>query len=291
MRHMLTLDDYAKNEILEIIDLGIDLKKNREKYKNICSNMVLAMLFEKTSTRTRISFESGMTRMGGHAMFIDWKTTQLKKASLKDEARCIGRFADIILARVFKHATVKEIAEFSGKPTINALCDMYHPCQILADLMTIKEHKGRLEGLKLAYLGDGNNVTNSLIIGCTKVGMQVSVGCPKGYEPSATLIEKYKPEITNDPSKAAKDADIVYTDTWVSMGQEDEAEKRKQIFPPFQVNKKLLGNALFMHCLPAYRGLEVTDEVMDGNQSIIFDEAENRLHAQNALILKLLGKA
>lgn len=284
--HIPNLKDLTKEQIEEIIDLGIEVKKNPEKYSEALKNKVLIMLFEKSSTRTRLSFEAGMTRLGGHAIFLDWKTTHLKKAKLKDEARCMERYADIIMARVFKHETILELAENSSKPVINALCDKYHPCQALADYMTIKEKFGKLEGLKLAYLGDGNNVANSLIIAGKKLGVKVAVACPKGYEPSE------KPDIlTTDPKEAAKDADVIYTDTWISMGQEEEAEKRKKVFPAYQVNKEILGKAYFMHCLPAYRGYEVTDEVLDSEKSIVFDEAENRMHAQNALMLKLLDKA
>ena len=283
--NLLNLKLLKKKKIEDIINLGIKLKKAPEKYYDALKNKILVMLFEKTSTRTRISFEAGMAQLGGHAIYLDWNTTQLKKAALKDEAKCIARYADIIMARVYKHESVEEIAKNSSKPVINALCDKYHPCQILADLMTIKEKFGKLQGLKLAYIGDGNNVCNSLIIGCKKVGIKISVATPKGYEP----LEK--PDLlTNDPKQAAKDADVLYTDTWISMGQEAESKKRKKVFPPYQVNKKLLGKALFMHCLPAYRGYEVTDEVLDSKQSIVFDQAENRLHAQKALMLVLLNK-
>jgi len=283
--HLLNLKKLTKKQIEEIIDLGIKIKKNPEQYYNKLKNKVLVMLFEKASTRTRTSFEAGMAQLGGHAIYLDWQTTQLKKAALKDEIRCIERYADIITARVYKHESLVEMAKYSSKPVINALCDKYHPCQIVADLMTIKEKFNKLSGLTLAYIGDGNNVCNSLIIGCKKVKIKINVAAPKGYEPSE------KPDLlTNDPKEAAKDADIIYTDTWISMGQEDETKKRLKIFPPYQVNKKLLGKALFMHCLPAYRGYEVTDNVIDSKQSIVFDQAENRMHAQKALMLRLLSK-
>ncbi len=288
MKNLITLQDISGKQIEKLIDNAIALKKNPERYHRKLDNKVLVMLFEKTSTRTRLSFEAGMTQLGGHAIFLDWKTTQLKKASLKDEAKCIARYADVIMARVYKKETIREIAANSDVPVINALCDKYHPCQILADLMTIKEKFGRLKGLKLAYLGDGNNVCNSLIIGCTKAGMKIAVATPEGYRPLKDIVRKYKPELTADPKKAAKAADVVYTDTWISMGQEEEAARRKKVFPPYQVNKRILGKALFMHCLPAYRGHEVTDDVLDSKQSIVFDQAENRMHAQKALILELL---
>lgn len=282
---LLTLNDWSREEVMSIIDEAILLKEDPEKYYNLLEGKTLAMLFEKKSTRTRISFEVGMAQLGGHALFIDWNTTQLGKADLKDEIKCIDRYVDIIMARVYKHEDVELMAKTADKPVINALSDKYHPCQILADLTTIKEKFGKFDGLKLAYIGDGNNVCNSLIVGCKKVGIKMSVAAPKGYEP----LEK--PDLlTNNVKEAVKDADIIYTDTWISMGQEEEKKKRLKIFPPYQVNKKILGNALFMHCLPAYRGYEVTDEVIDSKQSIVFDQAENRLHAQKAVILKLMGK-
>ena len=285
MKHLIDLKDLTEKEILKIIDLGIKIKKNKKKYSNILKNKTLAMLFEKNSTRTRCSFEAGMNLLGGHAMFLDWKTTQLNKASLKDEIKCIARYVDIVMARVYKQETLEEMAKYSTVPVINALSDKSHPCQILADLMTIKEKFGKLKGLKLAYLGDGNNVCNSLIIGCQKVGINISVASPKGYGPSE------KPDLlTNNPKEAVKDADVIYTDTWVSMGKENEADKRLKIFPAYKVTKQLLGNALFMHCLPAHRGNEMTDEVIDSKQSIVFDQAENRMWAQNALMLVLLNK-
>jgi len=290
--HLLNLKELTKKQIEEIIDLGIEIKKNPEKYYSSLKNKVLVMLFEKTSTRTRLSFEAGMTQLGGHAIYLDWKSTNLKKAALKDETKCIARYADIIMARTYKDETIVEMAENSSKPVINGLSDKWHPCQILADLMTIKEKLGKLQGLKLAYVGDGNNVCNSLIIGCTKVGIKIAVATPKGYGPLNEVIKigGKNLELTNDPYKAVKDADVVYTDTWVSLGQEEETKERLKVLPPYQVNKKILGKALFMHCLPAQRGYEVTDEVIDSKQSIVFDQAENRLHAQKAIMLKLLGK-
>lgn len=280
---LLTLKDWSETDIKNIIDSAIKIKKSPEKYSSILKNKTMAMLFEKPSTRTRISFEVAMTQFGGHALFIDWKTTQLAKAGLADEIKCIDRYVDIIMARVNKHETLEIMAKAAKKPVINALSDLYHPCQVLADLVTIKEKLGKLKGLKLAYFGDGNNVCSTLIVACKKVGMNISVACPKGYEPKET------PDfLTHNPAEAGKDADIIYTDTWVSMGQEGQKEKRLKAFPPFQVKK--LGKAIFMHCLPAYRGYEVTDEVLDSNQSVVFDQAENRLHAQKAVILKLMDK-
>ncbi|MBW2975419.1 ornithine carbamoyltransferase [Candidatus Woesearchaeota archaeon] len=283
--NLLTLKDWKKEDIMELIDNALLIKEEPEKYYEVLKGKTLAMLFEKKSTRTRVSFEVGMAQLGGHALFIDWKTTQLGKADLKDEIKCIASYTDIIMARVYKHKDAEIMAENSKKPFINALSELYHPCQTLADLMTIKEKFGKFDGLKIAYVGDGNNVCNSLIIGCSKLGINISVASPKGYEP------KEKPDLlTKDPKEAVKGADVVYTDTWVSMGQEEEKKKRLKEFQPYQVNKKLLGKALFMHCLPAYRGYEVTDDVFDSKQSIVFDQAENRLHTQKAVMLKLMGK-
>jgi len=282
---LLTLKDFSKEDILHLIDEAMLIKEDPEKYYKVLKGKTLAMLFEKTSTRTRISFEVGMAQLGGHALFIDWKSTQLGKADLGDEIKCISRYVDIIMARVYEHEKVEIMTENSDKPVINGLSDRYHPCQILADLLTIKEKFGKFKGLTVAYVGDGNNVCNSLIIGCKNVGIKINVAAPKGYEP----LEE--PDLlTDDVNLAVKGADVIYTDTWVSMGQEKEKTKRLNVFRPYQVDKKLLGKALFMHCLPAYRGYEVTDEVIDSSQSIVFDQAENRLHAQKALILKLMGK-
>ena len=289
MKHLRSLLDLTKQELIDIIDKSIEIKKNPKKYYASMAHKTLVMLFEKSSTRTRVSFEAGMSQLGGHAIYLDWQTTQLKKASLKDEIQCIARYADIITARVFSQKTIDEMAKYSTKPVINALSDKYHPCQVIADLMTIKEHKGKLSGLKLAYIGDGNNVCNSLIVGCTMAGMKIAVATPKGYEPLKEAIKfaGSNLELINDPKKAAAGADVVYTDTWVSMGQEQEKQKRLKDFKGYQVDKKLLGNALFMHCLPAMRGVEVTDEVMDSKQSVIYDQAENRMHAQKAVMIEL----
>lgn len=286
-KDLLTLNDLNKKELLDIIDNAIKLKKNKEKYYDILKNKNLAMLFQKPSTRTRVSFEAAMTQLGGHAIFLDWRTTQLAKASLEDEIKCISRYVDIIMARVFGHDIIETIAKASSVPVINGLSDSHHPCQIIADLMTIKEKFGKFEGLKLAYIGDGNNVCNSLILGCLKIGMEIIVSTPRNYEPA--IIKKI---LTHNPYEAVKGADIVYTDTWVSMGQEKETKKRLKIFKPYQLNKNLLKNskAKIMHCLPAYRGYEITDEILDSKQSIVFEQAENRLHAQKAVILKLLSK-
>ena len=298
-RDLLTLIDYTPVEIEEIIDFGIEVKKRPERYYDSLKHKTLAMLFAKTSTRTRTSFEAGMTQLGGHAIFLDWRATNLTKGRLEEEIRCIDRYVDIIMARVYKHEEIQAIAQAAEKPVINALCNLFHPCQALADLMTVKEHKGRTAGLKIAYVGDGNNVCNSLMVCGAKLHAKISIGTPKGYEPLERAVKearKYSEvNLYNSAEEAVKDADVVYTDTWVSMGQEEETKKRLKVFPPFQVNSKLMElakpDALVMHCLPAHIGQEITADVIYSKNSVIFDRAENRMHAQKALMLKFLGKA
>jgi len=295
--HLLTLLDWEDGLIKGVIDDAIRVKGDIWAYAGVLENKTLGMLFQKTSTRTRVSFEAGMTQLGGHGIFLDWRATNFTLGSIKDEIRCLDRYCDIIMARVYKHADMQAMGEASRVPVINALCDLYHPCQALADLMTIKEKKGKLEGLKLAFVGDGNNVCNSLIIGCSKVGMNISVATPEGYKPSEKAVafgkEKGKLQLFNKPEDAVKDADVVYTDTWVSMGQEEEKEKKMKAFEGYMVDAKMMAlanDAIFMHCLPAHRGYEVSDEILDSDKSVVFDEAENRMHVQKAVILKLLGK-
>lgn len=295
--HLLTLKEVSPQFIKNIIEEAIIIKENPEKYQDVLKNKTLAMLFQKTSTRTRCSFESAMTQLGGHAQYLDWRTTNFTLGDLRDEIKCLTRYVDIIMARVYCQEDLEAMVGVSRVPIINGLSDMYHPCQILGDLMTVKEKLGRLAGLKLTYIGDGNNVCNSLILGGGKVGMKISIACPQGYQPKKEIVEEGKRysqvEITTDLKKAIKNTNIIYTDTWVSMGEENETRERLKIFRPYQVNKKLMKltpKALFMHCLPAHRGEEVTDEVIDSKQSIVYDQAENRLHIQKAIILKLLNK-
>ncbi len=257
------------------------------------------MLFEKSSTRTRISFEVAMTELGGHSIFLNYKDIQLGRGeSLPDTARVMARYAHAIMARVYKHETLTELSKFSTVPVINGLSDLEHPCQLLADLMTIREYKGKFKGLNFSWVGDGNNVCNSAILACALTGMKMTVACPEGYEPKLEIVEKAKKlggviSITHDPAKAAKNADILYTDVWVSMGDEEEYDQRLHDFKKYQINSKLLEQAkhdvMVLHCLPAHRGEEITAEVVDGSHSAVFDQAENRLHAQKALLLKLLS--
>jgi ornithine carbamoyltransferase len=260
------------------------------------------MIYEKPSTRTRVSFEVGMWQLGGYALYLNASDLQLGRGeTAADTAQVLSRYVNGIMARVFAHQTILDLVKYSKVPVINGLSDFTHPCQGLADLFTIYEKKGRLSGLKLAYVGDANNVAHSLLYGCSKVGMDITLGCPKGYNPNPGVVSEAreegdrsgcKVEVTNDPKEAVKEADIVYTDVWASMGKEKEHEKRVKILKPYQVNAKLVKEAkedyLFMHCLPAHRGEEVTDEVADSKNSVIFDQAENRMHTQKALLALIM---
>ncbi len=295
-----------KDELPEIIDLALEMKRRQQmgerEMQQVLKNRSLAMIFEKPSTRTRVSFEVAMTQLGGHALYLSPRDMQLGRGeTIADTAKVLSRYVDAIVYRAFKHEMVVELAENASVPVINALDDLEHPCQIVADLMTIKEKKGELRGLKLAYVGDGNNVANSLMLGAAIMGMDFYIACPEGYEPNRDLTglaRKIANEtgakivITHDPVEAVQDADVVYTDVWVSMGDEAEKEERLRVFKPYQVNAELVKHAkqnyIFMHCLPAHRGLEVTDEVIDSRNSVVFDEAENRLHAQKAILVRLI---
>ncbi|HON57450.1 MAG TPA: ornithine carbamoyltransferase, partial [bacterium] len=262
----------------------------------------LAMIFEKPSTRTRVSFEVGMFQLGGHALYLNANDIQLRRGeTIGDTAKTLSRYVDAIVIRTFDHNNVIDLAFQADVPVINALSDLLHPCQALADIYTLFEHRGQLQGLKIAYIGDGNNVAHSLMYGAAKVGIDISLACPKGYYPNQYITEKAMEDakhskskivITEDPYEAVKNADVIYTDVWASMGQEKEAADRKKIFMPYQVNKKLVDaskkDVLIMHCLPAHRGEEITDEVIDGPNSVVFDEAENRLHVQKSLLYLLI---
>ncbi len=304
-RDFLSMLDVEK-DLVGILELAVSLK-NRTKAGEIYEPLrgkSLAMIFEKSSTRTRVSFEVGMTQLGGHALFLSPNDLQLGRGeTIADTARVLSRYVDGIMYRAYKSENVRELARNATVPVINGLDDKEHPCQIVTDLLTIQEHKGTLQGLKLAYVGDGNNVCNSLLLGCAEAGMHMAAGVPKGYEPDAYLLAGAHRigaatdatiEVVHDPFEAVKDADVVYTDVWVSMGMEAERAERERLFLPYQVNAKLVAaakkDAVVMHCLPAHRGLEITDDVVDGPQSIVFDEAENRLHAQKAILVRLLGR-
>jgi ornithine carbamoyltransferase len=287
-----------KDNLEEILALSAALKK--EKAGTQLSNKTLGMIFEKISTRTRVSFEVGMTQLGGHAIYLDPASMQVKRGeTIKDTAKTLSRYVDCIMARVYKHESVLELGEHSGVPVINGLTDLEHPCQALSDLFTMKEAKGGFD-IKLAYVGDGNNVCNSLLLGASMVGMDMSVGCPEKYMPDENIVKQAqelasesgaKIEITSDPVEAVKSADVVYTDVWTSMGNEGEEQERISDFKDYRVNSKLIEAAndpLIMHCLPAKRGQEITDDVLDSENSIVFEQAENRLHAQKALLCFLL---
>lgn len=304
MKDFISLHDCTKEEIEQLLMLAIKLKKETKEGKehHILKGKTLGMIFTKSSTRTRVSFEVGMTQLGGYPLFLSSNDIQLGRGeTIYDTAKVLERYLDGIMIRTFAHSDVLELAEHADIPVINALTDLLHPCQVLADLQTIYEHKGKLEGLKFAYIGDGNNMAHSIMYGCGKMGLDCSIATPKGYAPLEEVEQNAKEDfkksgaklvITEDPVEAIKDADIVYTDTWVSMGQEAEKAERLKIFMPYQVNKDLFANAkddaVFMHCLPAYRDFEVTPDVIDGKNSIIFDEAENRLHAQKAIMATLM---
>lgn len=305
MKHLISLHDTTTEEIFEILTLAEKLKDENKKgiVHHHLKGKTLGMIFTKSSTRTRVSFEVGMYQLGGYPLFLSANDIQLGRGeTIYDTANVLSRFLDGIMIRTFAHSDVEDLAKFGQIPIINGLTDLLHPCQILADLLTIKEYKGKLEGLKLAYIGDGNNIAHSLLYGCSKVGMDIAVASPKGFECDGEVVENAKSDakktgsnilLTEDPVEAIKNADVVYTDTWCSMGQESEKAERIKIFKDYTIDKKLFSNAdkeaMFLHCLPAYRGYEVTEDVIDGPQSAIFDEAENRLHAQKAVMVKLMG--
>ncbi len=300
MKHLLKLMDLTEAEIMGILNTADQLKYEKKNgiTHHILKGKTLGMIFEKSSTRTRVSFEVGMYDLGGTALFLSSRDLQIGRGEpVQDTARVLSRYLDGIMIRTFAQDEVEALAECGTIPIINGLTDYCHPCQVLADLMTIREHKGTLRGLKLCYIGDGNNMTNSLIVGGIKMGMSVSVACPKGYEPDAELMKwadthgSFK--CTDSVLEAAKDADILYTDVWASMGQEAEAERRKKIFAGYQINADVMAvahdDAMVLHCLPAHRGEEITDDVLEAHANEIFDEAENRLHAQKAVLVKCLS--
>ena len=300
MKHLLKLMDLSKKEIIEILNLADQLKYEKKNgiQHHILAGKTLGLIFEKSSTRTRVSFEVGMYDLGGNALFLSSRDLQIGRGEpVQDTARVLSRYLDGIMIRTFAQEEVEDLAKYGSIPIINGLTDYCHPCQVLADLMTIREHKGILEGKKLCYIGDGNNMTNSLIVGGIKMGMEVAVACPKGYEPDAELMawaaKEGKFTCTDDILAAAKDADVLYTDVWASMGQEAEAEQRKKIFANYQINSNVMAvahsDAMVMHCLPAHRGEEITEDVLEAHANEIFDEAENRLHAQKAVLVKCMA--
>lgn len=303
-RHFLSLHDFTPGEIMAILELSRDLKEKQKRGEEhrYLKGKTLAMIFQKASTRTRVSFEVAMYQLGGCALYLNAADLQLGRGeTIADTARVLSRYVDGIMIRTYSHAEVEELARYAGVPVINGLTDLLHPCQVLADLLTVLEKKGRLAGLKLAYVGDGNNVCHSLLFGCAKTGVNISVASPEGFGPKEEIVSAARRdavatgsriEIVTDPAKAVEGADVVVTDVWTSMGQEKDREKRERIFGPYQVNSDLVARAkedfIFLHCLPAHRGREVTDEIIDGPHSAVWDEAENRLHTQKALLALLL---
>ena len=300
MKHLLKMMDLSTEEIIEILNLADQLKyelKHGIPHDHL-KGKTLGMIFRKASTRTRVSFETGMYQLGGNPLYLSASDMQIGRGEpIQDTARVLSRYIDSIMIRTFDQAEVENLAEYGNIPIINGLTDLSHPCQVLADLMTIREYKGKLDGLKMCYIGDGNNMANSLIVGGLKTGMSVSVACPENYHPAATTLafaKKYDCfELTDDPIKAAKDADVIFTDVWASMGQEGEAEIRKKAFKGFQINDEVMAvakpDAMVQHCLPAHREEEITAKVFEEHANEIFDEAENRLHAQKAVMVLLMG--
>ncbi len=299
MKHLLKLLDLTKEEIIELLNLADQLKyekKNNIQHKRL-EGKTLAMIFQKSSTRTRVSFEAGMYQLGGHALFLSSSDLQIGRGEpTSDTARVLSRYCDAIMIRTFAQKEVEDLAQYGSIPVINGLTDFCHPCQILADLMTIREYKGTFDGLKLCFIGDTNNVANSLIVGCLKVGMSVSIACPVGVNLDKEIADFAKEydcfELTNDVQKAAQNADVVVTDVWASMGDEHEKDERNKIFANYQINDKVMSiaknDAMVMHCLPAHREEEITTSVFELHANQIFDEAENRLHAQKAILVKLM---
>lgn len=301
MKHLLKMLDLSKEEILDILNLADQLKyENKNGIEHhILKGKTLGMIFQKSSTRTRVSFETGMYQLGVQALFLSNRDLQIGRGEpVQDTARVLSRYLDGIMIRTFEQKEVEDLAKYGSIPIINGLTDFCHPCQVLADLMTIREFKGRFEGLKMCYIGDGNNMANSLIVGGLKVGMEVSIACPKDYQPAAEVLEFAKGygdkfSMTDVPLEAAKDADVLFTDVWTSMGEEAETEKRKIAFKGYQINDDIMAvakaDAMVQHCLPAHREEEITEKVFEAHANEIFEEAENRLHAQKAVMVKVMG--
>lgn len=304
MRHFLSIADQSAAQLVKLLDLARDLKAELKAVGNkpLLQGRALGMIFQKPSLRTRVSFERGMEQLGGTAMYLSPAEIKLgERESVPDVARVLSRYVDAIMARVFAHSDIVTLAEYATVPVINGLSDLSHPCQALADVLTIREKLGALKGAKLAYVGDGNNVCNSLLFAAAKLGMNMSVAAPQGYEPDPAILAQARGFAAasgsqiisgNDPGQAVAGADVIYTDVWTSMGQEAETQARLNAFRPYQVNQRLVSRAkpevLVMHCLPAHRGEEITDEVVDGPHSVVFDQAENRMHAQKAILVDLL---
>ncbi len=304
LENFISIHDLSLYQFSKILDITREIKDNSHRFRNKLKGKILAMIFQKPSLRTRMTFEVGMLQLGGEAVYLSPSDIQIgKRETVYDTGKNLERWVDAIMIRTFAHQNVIDLAQVCRIPVINALTDLLHPCQAMADFFTLKEKRGDLANFKLAYVGDGNNVCHSLLYAAAKAGSKMSVATPPGYEPDPEIRKQAEEDgketeasffFTNDPSEAVENADAVYTDVWASMGQEQEKEKRAKLFAPFQVNKHLMAKAkegaFFMHCLPAHRGEEVTDDVIDSSQSIVYDQAENRLHVQKVIILSLLGK-
>lgn len=300
MKHLLKMLDLSTEEIIDILNLADQLKYEQKHGipHNLLKGMTLGMIFQKSSTRTRVSFEAGMYQLGGHALFLSSKELQIGRGEpVQDTARVLSRYINGIMIRTFEQSEVENLAEYGNIPIINGLTDFSHPCQVLADLQTVREYKNKLDGLKMCYIGDGNNMANSLTVGCLKVGMDVTLACPEGYHPDKQVLDfaaaypNFK--LVSSPKEAAADADVLFTDVWASMGQESEAEKRRIAFKGYQINDDIMSvaksDAMVMHCLPAHREEEITAKVLEQHANEIFDEAENRLHAQKAVMVRLMA--
>ena len=305
-RDFLSIQEWSTEELEQVLDLAADLKEKQQRREAhpILRGKTLGMIFQKSSTRTRVSFEVGMWQLGGQALFLSANDLQIGRGEpVKDTARVLSRYLDGIMIRTFSHAEVEELAAYADIPVINGLTDRLHPCQAMADLLTIREHKGSLKGLKMAYIGDGNNMVHSLMHGCAKFGMDISVATPTAYEPNAGIVAAAKQvaqgtgsriELTQDVLEAAAGADVLYTDVWASMGMESEQVARQAVFKKYEINQQVLAaadkKAIVLHCLPAHRGEEITEDVLEGPQSVVFDEAENRLHVQKAVMALVMGE-
>ena len=302
MNHLLKMLDLSTEEIIDILNLADQLKYEQKHGipHHLLKGMTLGMIFQKSSTRTRVSFEAGMYQLGGNALFLSSKDLQIGRGEpVQDTARVLSRYINGIMIRTFEQKEVEDLAEFGNIPIINGLTDFCHPCQVLADLQTVREYKGKLDGLKMCYIGDGNNMANSLTVGCLKVGIDVSLACPEGYHPDQKVLDFAKQypnfKLVADPLEAAADADVLFTDVWASMGQEGESEKRRAVFEgKYQINDAVMSvaksDAMVQHCLPAHREEEITAKVFEAHAAEIFDEAENRLHAQKAVMVRLMGE-
>ena len=299
-RDLLTLFDLSPGEVRRLLKRAAELKSGKDANKCPLIGKSVGLLFEKSSTRTRVSLEVGIYQLGGQAIYMNPKEIQIGRGeTIHDTAKVLSKYLDAVVIRTYSHETLAEFASYSSIPVINGLSDLHHPCQALGDLMTIGEKKGRLKGIRIAYIGDGNNVANSLIEAAAMTGMDLSVACPKGYEPDSVVVEKAMTSakgvisVVNDPKRAVGRADVIYTDVWISMGQEKEAAKKKERFRNYQVNRQLLSHAaedaIVMHCMPAHRGEEIAGEIIDGPRSVVFDQAENRLHTQKAILEFLLS--